>query len=102
MTSSRYTAANSDECWSNGRAPMMSLREVVERYGALERGCGKPVPLSAFGLSARETENLFCGFDDDYHISRYLHFSRDDGEEYTISGEAATHVAIDEGVYSLL
>jgi len=80
----------------------MSLREVVERYAALAGGFGKPVALSAFGLSARETENLFAGFDEDYHISRYLHFARSDGETYTISGEAVTHVAIDEGIYSLL
>lgn len=81
---------------------MMSLREVVERYASLAESFSKPVALSAFGLSARETENLFSGFDEDYHISRYLHFSRDDGERYTISGETVTHVAIDQDVYSLL
>jgi hypothetical protein len=84
------------------RAALMSLREVVERYAALAEGFGKPVALSAFGLGARETENVFAGFDEDYHISRYLHFSRGEGETYTISGEAVTHVAIDERVYALL
>ncbi|HUN63325.1 MAG TPA: hypothetical protein VMU53_15110 [Candidatus Sulfotelmatobacter sp.] len=81
---------------------MMSLREVVERYATLAGGFGERVALSAFGLGARETENLFRSLDEDYHISRYLHFSRGEGETYSISGEAVTHVAIDDGVYSLL
>jgi hypothetical protein len=81
---------------------MISLREAVERYAALAGGFGEPVALSAFGLSARETENLFSGFDEDYHISRYFHFSRGEGETYTVSGETVTRVAIDHGVYSLL
>jgi hypothetical protein len=87
---------------ATGRAPMMSLREVVKRYGMLAEGFGMPVPLSAFGLPARETENLFSGFDEDYQISRYLHFSRGEGKTHTINGEAVTHVAFDEGVHSLL
>lgn len=81
---------------------MMSLREVVEQYAVLAGGFGQPVALSAFGLDVREAENLFSGFDQDYHISRYLHFSCGDGQRYTISGETITHVAIEEGISSLL
>jgi hypothetical protein len=85
-----------------GRAPMMNLREVVERYAALAGSFGNPVALSAFGLSEQETRNLFSAFDEDYHISRFLHFSRADGRAYAISGEAVTHVAIDPAIESLL
>ena len=81
---------------------MLSLREVVERYASLAKNFGKPVALSAFGWSARETGNSFCGFDEDYQVSRYLHFSRGDGETYMISGEEVTHVAIDAEIRALL
>jgi hypothetical protein len=84
------------------RAPMISLREVVERYATLAKSFGDPVTLSAFGLSAEETKNLFASFDEDYHISRFLHFSLDDGETYLISQEKVTHVAIDPAIYSIL
>jgi hypothetical protein len=84
------------------RAPMMNLREVVERYAALAGNFGNPVALSAFGLSEQETQNLFSAFDEDYHISRFLHFARADGQAYTVSGNAATHVSVDPSIYSLL
>lgn len=81
---------------------MMNLREIVERYSALAGNFGDPVALSAFGLSAQETERLFASFDEDYHISRFLHFSAADGQRYEISGEAVTHVAMDPDIHSLL
>jgi len=81
---------------------MLSLREVVERYVSLAGNFGKPLALSAFGWSARETGKFFCSFDEDYQVSRYLHFSRGDGETYTISGEQVTHVAIDAEIRTLL
>jgi hypothetical protein len=84
------------------RAPKMSLREVVERYATLAGSFGDPVALSAFGLGAEETKNLFASFDEDYHISRFLHFCRDTGESYVISEEKVTHVAIDPAIYSIL
>ena len=84
------------------RAPMMNLREVVERYATLAGSFGDPVPLVKFGLTAEETKNLFASFDEDYHISRFLHFSRDKGESYVISQEKVTHVAIDPPIYSIL
>jgi hypothetical protein len=84
------------------RAPMMNLREVVERYATLAKSFGDPVALSAFGLDAEETKNLFASFDEDYHISRFLHFSLDKGESYLISAENVTHVAIDPAIYSIL
>jgi hypothetical protein len=83
------------------RAPMMNLRELVERYAGLAGSFGNPVALSAFGLNSQETQNLFSMFDEDYHISRFLHFSHADGEAYIISGDSATHVAVDPAIYSL-
>jgi len=81
---------------------MMTLKMLVERYRALTQGWGTPAALSEFGLSAPETEKLFGGLDEDYHISRHLHFSRGEGPSYRISGEAVTHVAIDAGISNLL
>jgi hypothetical protein len=77
---------------------MMTLKEVVDRYNSLTEQPGGPVPLSAFGLSSEETTALFNSLDEDYHISRYLHFSRMEGQGYGIGEEFVTHVAIDEGI----
>jgi hypothetical protein len=84
------------------RAPMINLKELVEIYAALAGEFGRPAALSAFALNTKETENLFSSFDEDYHISRFLHFSQIEGQSYTISGEAVTHIAIDPAIYSLL
>jgi hypothetical protein len=84
------------------RAPMMNLREAVEHYATLAGSFGDAVPLAAFGLTPEETINLFASFDEDYHISRFLHFSHSKGQSYQISGEAVTHLAIDPAIYSIL
>jgi hypothetical protein len=85
-----------------GHAPMLSLKELVEHYSTLAEKFGQPVALSAFGLSEAETQTVFSAFDEDYHISRFLHFSNVSGQRYLINGEAATHVAIEPAIYSLL
>jgi hypothetical protein len=84
------------------RAPMRNLKEVVERYAALAGTFGNAVALEAFGLSAEETQDLFSSFDEDYHISRFLHFSHSEGKSYVISAETVTHVAIDPALHSIL
>lgn len=89
---------------------MMTLRELVDRYRALAGGCSPPldaslgcaVALSAFGLSAAETERLFSAYDEDYHISRYFHFSEADGEKFSINGMLATHVVLDAEITTIL
>ncbi|HEV3219842.1 MAG TPA: hypothetical protein VGZ48_08725 [Candidatus Acidoferrales bacterium] len=53
----------------------MQLRDIVEKYRLLEWDLGKPVELSKFGLSREETERVFSIFDEDYHISRFFHFT---------------------------
>ncbi len=81
---------------------MMSLAELVERYRSLAGEFGKPVALSAFQLSAAETERLFSGYDEDYHISRFFHFSHSGGMRFSISGEPVTHVSLDAEIQTIL
>jgi len=80
---------------------MMTLRAVVERYNSLATQPNAPVALGKFALPTEETEKLFSALDEDYHISRFLHFSNVDGEKYLISGELVTHVAIEPAIHSL-
>jgi hypothetical protein len=83
-------------------APMMPLRELVDRYLSVAVQFGVPVGLSSFALSSAETERLFSSYDEDYHISRFFHFSQDSGAPLSINGFAATHVAIDSEIQSIL
>jgi hypothetical protein len=80
----------------------MRLRELVDKYLALAGEFGRPIALEQFGLSREETEQLFGFLDEDYHISRYFHFTSAGGAQYTISGETCTHVAIDAAVREIL
>ncbi len=84
------------------QAPMMPLRELVDRYLSAAARFGIPVALSSFALSPVETERLFSGYDEDYHISRFFHFSLDAGAPLSINGFPATHVAIDREIQSIL
>jgi hypothetical protein len=84
------------------RAPMMSLQQLVANYRTLAGDFGKPVALSAFALTAAETERLFSSYDEDYHISRFFDFSESTGEQYSINGIPATHVSIDVEIQTIL
>jgi hypothetical protein len=84
------------------RSVAMTLRKLVDRYRQLGSGFGQPVALSAFELSAVDTERLFSGFDEDYHISRFLHFSESEGTRFSINGIPATHVSIDAEIQKIL
>lgn len=84
------------------RALAMTLRELVDRYRILAGDFGKPAPLAGFGLSAGETEALFSGYDEDYHISRFFHFSEAGGTPFSVNGIAATHVLLDAEISSIL
>lgn len=81
---------------------MLTLRELVDRYDFLARQSGEPVALSAFGLGDDETRDVFTAFDDDYHISRFFHFSSEAGKSYVIRGEPATHLLMDLTIRTLL
>lgn len=80
----------------------MSLGDLIARYLVISGGFGAPAALTAFGLTPQETEALFSGYDQDYHISRFLHFSCADGPRFVIDGEPATHVTIDDEMQSIL
>jgi len=81
---------------------MMPLRELVARYLSVATTFGTPVALSSFSLTHSETERLFSGYDEDYHISRFFHFSQAAGTPFSINGFPATHVAIDAEIQSIL
>lgn len=87
----------------------MNLRETVDKYLEIAGDFGRAVPLSDFGLSREETEKLFAAFDEDYHISRYIHLCDQKGpsspkaaEAYQINGFPHTHVAIDAEIAEVL
>ncbi|MGH9774702.1 MAG: hypothetical protein ACRD50_07120 [Candidatus Acidiferrales bacterium] len=80
----------------------MQLSEVVEKYRQVAGGFGKPVALGAFGLAAEETARLFSMFDEDYHLSRFFHFTLAEGTRYDINGFPQTHVSLDPEIESVL
>lgn len=84
------------------RGPRLELNQIVQKYLAVAGGYGKPVALAALGLSAKEIEGAFGTLDEDYHISRFLHFQCSAGANYQINGFPQTHVSIDTGIQSIL
>jgi hypothetical protein len=80
----------------------MTLREIVEKYLADAGGFGFLAPLADFGLGRAEIERTFDAFDEDYHISRYLHFSQVNGPAFNIKGFEQTHITIDSEIESVL
>jgi hypothetical protein len=85
-----------------GRASIMPLRDLVRLYRAHAGNFGEPVALSVFGLTNAETERLFSGYDEDYHISRFFQFTEAGGEKFSINGIPATHVSLDGEIQSIL
>jgi len=85
-----------------GRAPIMPLSDLVRLYRSHAGKFGEPVALSAFGLTNTETERLFSGYDEDYHISRFFHFSEAAGERFLVNGIPATHVSLDAEIETIL
>ena len=81
---------------------MLNLRDVVDRYLAVGGSFGRPVALTSFALAPAEAQALFSAFDEDYHISRFLHFSRSEGQSLLISGVLVSHVTIDPDISSIL
>ena len=80
----------------------MNLRELVEKYLHAAGGYGKSVPISSLDLSDEETEPIFDMLDEDYHISRFFHFSKAAGQSFQISGFAQTHISIDAEIKEIL
>jgi hypothetical protein len=86
------------------RAPIMTLQQLIAKYQSLAGGFGIAIPLSAFGLSKPETEQLLTDYDEDYHISRFFDFTdvEGDAEKFHIDGVPATHLAIDAEISKIL
>jgi len=80
----------------------MTLRQLVDLYLSKAGQFGNAVALSAFQLSPAETERLFSSYDEDYHISRFFHFTEADGVRFSINGVPATHVALDAEIETIL
>ena len=80
----------------------MTLRDLVRLYLAQAGKFGQPVALSTFGLAKAETESLFSGYDEDYHISRFFQFTESTGEKFSINAIPATHVALEAEIQSIL
>ena len=80
----------------------MTLREIVDKYLAIAGGFAFLAPLADFGLERSEAERIFSACDEDYHISRFLHFSQVSGPAYNINGFEQTHLSMDEEVRSIL
>ena len=82
---------------------MWNLRQLVDSYVALAGAFGNPVELAQFQLSAEKTVSVLGGFDEDYHISRFLHFSNHPGgKPFLIGGEQVTHLSIDASISEIL
>ncbi len=84
------------------RPPIMPLRQLVEQYLRLAKIFGIPVALRSFGLTVPQIENVFSSYNEDYHISRFFHFSKQDGNVYSIDNEPVTHISIDSEINSIL
>ncbi|MGD0964491.1 MAG: hypothetical protein ABSA57_11390 [Candidatus Acidiferrales bacterium] len=84
----------------------MELEEIVRRYLAAAGAFGKQFPLDSLGLSKETIEDVFSGFDEDYHISRFFHLTCEGGATlqtiYRINGFPQTHVSIDAEIQSIL
>ncbi len=80
----------------------MRLKEAVEKYLAVAGSYGRPVPIAQFALAHADAEKMFSAFDEDYHISRYFHFSNQDGVAFDINGFPQTHLSIDSEIQAIL
>jgi len=80
----------------------MTLRQIVEKYLAIAGDFAFLAPLADFGLAPKDVERIFGALDEDYHISRYFHFSQVAGPAYNINGFEQTHISIDAEIQSVL
>jgi hypothetical protein len=88
-------------------AKVVKLTGIIERYKQLTGGAwGRLAALQEFGLTREEAEQAFSALDEDYHISRYFHFSdeRKSAAEaaFSVNGFPQTHVSLDKEIEELL
>jgi len=85
----------------------VELKDIIARYKQITGGeFGRAVGMQEFGLAFEEAERVFSQYDEDYHISRYFHFSdqRSAAREaaFSINGFPHTHVTLDPEVEEIL
>jgi len=83
----------------------MDLAGVVKKYRELVGGLGPAVSLSDFGFPRADAEKFFSELDEDYQISRILHFQNREAEHFPvfrINGFPQTHITLDAEIESLL
>jgi len=80
----------------------MTLREAVAKYLAAAGGYGRSVALASLSAPHNEIEKAFSEFDEDYHISRFIHFQNETGESFQINDFPQTHVSIDAEIQAAL
>jgi hypothetical protein len=80
----------------------MTLHQIVDKYLAIAGGFAFLAPLADFGMEKSEVERIFGAFDEDYHISRFFHFSEADGVQFSINGIPVTHVSLDAEIETIL
>jgi hypothetical protein len=80
----------------------MTLHEVVDKYLAIAGGYGRSAALASLGLSREEIERTLGQFDEDYHISRFIHLRDVSGQSYQINGFPQTHISIDSEIQTVL
>jgi hypothetical protein len=93
---------SSEACVPGSDDAKVGLREAIQKYLAAAGGFGRPAALSTLGLSSAQIEKIFGSLDEDYHISRYLHFQCAAGANYNINGFPQTHVSIDSEIQTIL
>lgn len=80
----------------------MTLHQIVDKYLAIAGGFAFLAPLADFGMEKSEVERIFGAFDEDYHISRFFHFSESEGVKFSINGIPVTHVSLDAEMETIL
>jgi hypothetical protein len=84
----------------------MRLPELVKKYLAVAGSYGNSVTIASLEIPREETERVFDFLDEDYHISRFFHFSNtsagDVSAAFLINGFPQTHISIDSEIQSVL
>ena len=82
----------------------LPLHQIVEKYLAIAGGFAFLASCFRvdFGLERSEVERIFGALDEDYHISRFFHFSQVSGPAYMINWFEQTHISIDEEIQTIL
>jgi hypothetical protein len=81
----------------------MDLRHIIDRYLELAGDFGHAIPLERFAATRDEIERAFGILDEDYHISRFFHFTSQPGAAaFGINGFDHSHVSIDAEIQTVL